>query len=395
MQRIRLGLLGASFLVLAAAGCLEFDKQTIYFEHDQANDRLIMVVDYGGLYAGKENSRVNLAQAQQQLDESVSDHTAAFFSNFPLLWSSAGTRRQVKDPDQDQDLTPKERDELKRLNDLVTILNAGFYTDPAGRACGAQVVVVEHASEALDLINALLSETFVDAFTEHPENANESVRLLADAGRKGYKWVELDGNSLVVRFPATEDLMEQGWTATVNGVLDEEAGATLPAAVRLRQFLSTPMFLWYENGVVTFKVGLPSRPFTLNSRPRQGDYAPNLVDYIKEKYGFDLDARLARYLQKPDAPAEAEADRAAKLMAPRLTPQQRARVLVEQLQAAPSDALWDLLRKTPTPPAVLLHPDMASNEDLLSGWRRWLKKQAAGPDTEKEREQPERAGTAK
>ncbi len=101
--------------------------------------------------------------------------------------------------------------------------------------------------------------------------------------------------------------------------------------------------------MVSFKVGLPSRPFTLNSRPRQGDYAPNLVDYIKEKYGFDLDARLARYLQKPDAPAEAEADRAAKLMAPRLTPQQRARVLVEQLQAAPSDALWDLLRKTPTP----------------------------------------------
>jgi hypothetical protein len=378
MRCVRVVLLGAVLLALAAAGCLEFDKQTIYFEHDQAKDRLIMVIEYGGLYAQKENGQVDVAQARQQLDEAVKDREAAFFGNWPWLWSSSRIRQQMADPkQQDPDMTQSERDKLKRLTDLVTVLNAGFYTDAAGRACGAQVVVVEPVTEALDLINGAINEQVLSEAGQEPaDKQSEFGRLAAEAARNGHRWVELDGNSLTVRLPMTEDLLRRDWAESVADVLRDEGGAPTPLVAVLRQFLSTPMFIWYQDGVLSFKLGLPSRPFTLNSRPRQGEYQPNMADYIKEKYGFDLDARLARYLEKPDAPAEEEADRAAKLMAPRLTLEHRVSVLVQQLQSAPSDALWDLLRKTPAPPGVTFRPETASDEDLLESWQAWLSKQA-------------------
>jgi hypothetical protein len=383
MRRAQVALTGVLFLVLAATGCLEFDKQTVYFERDQAADRLIMVINYGGFYAEKVNGKQDLPEAQQQLDDAVKDHTAAFFGNFPWLWSSAMYRERMGNPKENQDTPQGVRDKLTRLTELVTVLNGGFYSDPAGGICGAQVVVVEHVTEAIDLINGAINESLLSDAGKGQEKPGEFEKLAAEAARKGHKWVELDGDSLIVRVPMTEGLLEEGWAKGIDNLLTDEADVPVPLATRLRQFLSAPMFVWYQDGVLSFKLGLPSRPFTLNSRPRQGNYQPNMVDYITKKYGLDLDARIARYLLTPDAPATEEADQAAKLMAPRLATEERARVLVEQLRSAPSDALWDLLRQTPTPPGVMLRPEMASKADLLKNWQRWLEEQAAGPDTEK------------
>ena len=384
MRRVRIALTGALLLALTAAGCLEFDKQTIYFEHDQDKDRLIMVINYGGLYAETKRG-ADLAEAQRQLDDAVKDHSAAFVDNWPFVWSSVGIREQMADPEQRKDMAPSEREKVKRLTDLVTVLNAGFYTDAAGRVCGAQVVVVEHVSEAVDLINGIINEAIVEDAAKQQDEQDEFAHLAIGAARVGHKWVELDGDSLIVRVPMTEDLLEKGWKEWVDELGTGEAEITASSLVELRQLLSTPMFIWYQDGMLSFKVGLPSRPFSLNSRPRQGDYQPNMVDYIKEKYGFDLDARIARYLVTPDAPADEEPDRAAKLMAPRLTTEQRAGVLVSQLQTAPSDALWALLRKEPTPEEAGGNTEKASKEEVLKPWQDWLTKQAAGPDTEKEK----------
>ena len=53
----------------------------------------------------------------------------------------------MTDPDQNKDVPRAVKDDLLRLTDLVQVLNGGFYTDGAGRICGAQVVVIEHAAE--------------------------------------------------------------------------------------------------------------------------------------------------------------------------------------------------------------------------------------------------------
>ncbi len=382
MQRIRLGLLAVFLLVLAAAGCLEFDKQTVYFEHDQANDRLIMVIDYGGLYAEKANGKQDDSRSQQQLDEVVKGHQVALLNNWPFTWDP--TRISTDRANPNSELAAGQKARLKRLAELVTVLNAGFYTDAAGRACGAQVVVVDHVSEAIDLTNGLINDNILAEEDRGPADRPDYDRLAIEAAHKGHKWVALDGNSLVVRVPMTEELLADGWQRVVRAYVKGEEGLSATVRNRFRYFLSTPMFMWFEDGTLSFRIGLPSKPFLLNAKPPEGRYEANLVDYIKTKYGFDLDARLAHYLEKPDAPAEEEADRAAKLMAPRLTPEQRARVLVGRLRTAPSDALWDLLRKTPAPAGLTLPPPTMPEEDLLRAWQTYLSKQAAGPDTESE-----------
>jgi hypothetical protein len=156
-------LLGATAGVLLGAlvfGCLEFDGQTVYLEYDKANDRLAFVVNYVGLYAAgddetKPPNDEQFAQSVQQLDESVAKHTVALLGNWPFAFNAEDLRAKIESPDTGWP------DELRRdalaLLGHARVLNGGFYTDEEGRLCGAQVVFVEQASEAVPLANRVIN----------------------------------------------------------------------------------------------------------------------------------------------------------------------------------------------------------------------------------------------
>ncbi len=50
MKRRTAWTLAIALMALLLAGCLEFDGQTLYFEYDAQNDRLLFVLNYVGLY---------------------------------------------------------------------------------------------------------------------------------------------------------------------------------------------------------------------------------------------------------------------------------------------------------------------------------------------------------
>ena len=387
MARKRAGLAVMAALALAvAAGCLEFDEQTVYFEYDRHRDTVLMIVNYGGLYAAAENGRPDVDSSQKQLEDAIQARRVAFGDNWPFTWSSEGFRKDMTDPQQNEHMPPAVREKLGRLTELVQVLNGGFYTDGAGRICGAQVVVIEHASEAINLINEVLNASLLaDAEKEKGIEAGEFDSLAREYARKGHRWLDLDGNSLIVRVPATEKMVKEEWASLVAGMdfpKDQKPDAVM---AQLKKLLSTPMFVWYEDGLVKFRLGLPSYPPQLNTRPAKGDYQPNMVDYITQKHEVDLDARIARFLLAPDALPDTEADKAAKFMAPRLTKAERVRVLVHQLRAAPSEPLRAMLRQEPPPEGQKPASASPADEDLLKQWEAWLKLQTAPPkvDTDK------------
>lgn len=384
MARKRAGLAVVAALALAvAAGCLEFDEQTVYFEYDRHRDTLLMIVNYSGLYAAAENGRPDIEDSQNQLEEAIQVKRAAFFGNWPWLWSSEDVRKEWSDAEQHTDMPHGVREKMVRLTELVTVLNGGFYSDAAGRICGAQVVVIEHASEAINLINdaangALLADQANDPAKRH----TEFEELAGQYARRGHRWVDLDGNSLIVRIPATEKMVKEKWAEVLEDVSNTAEMRQPDFYVQLAQVLqvlSTPAFLWYEDGVLKGRLGLPSYASLLHTRPAQGKCQPNMVDYITQKHGLDLDARIARFLLAPDALPDTEADKAAKFMAPRLTKAERVRVLVHQLRAAPSEPLWAMLRQEPLPGDTKAAPTAMTDDARLKLWESWLKKQAPAP----------------
>ena len=369
MRRVHVVLAGGLLLVLTAVGCLEFDEQTVYFEYDRHRDMLLMIVNYGGLYAES-----SIEQSRTQLEDAIQVKRAAFIGNWPFSWSSEDLRKEMTDPEQEKDTPKAVRAKLLRLTELVTVLNAGFYTDGAGRICGAQVVVIEHASEAVNLMN----DAFNGMLLAEPEEekASEFDKLARQYALRGHRWLDLDGSSLIVRVPATEKMVKDGWEQVIAGIAMPEHESTDHAIARLKQFLSTPIFVGYDDGMLTGRLGLPSYPSLLHTRPAEGKYQPNMADYITKTHGLALDSRIASFLLDPDALPDGEAERAAKLMAPRLTQAERVRVFVHQLRAAPSEPLWAMLRKEPLADGQPVPAFRIVDSALLTRWEDWLKAQA-------------------
>jgi hypothetical protein len=400
------GLVGVVALALAVGllGCLEYEEQTVYFEHDRENDRLVIILDYLGLFAephltlfagGQEGEPgpKELEEAQQQLAEALEDHTVALFGNWPFALSVEETRRDLAEPPGgDEDLPPDLRAGLTELLGRVEVLNGGFHMDAAGRLSGAQVIVVEQARDSVALANRTISRGILHAAEDEglPANPEErrTVEAILAAALEGHEWIGLDGQALIVRVPATEEIVRAGRPELFEDApeTEEDARSLLRDVVAL---LRSPIWAWHEDGMLSFKLGYAGRPWRVTALPRQGTYLPNLEEHIAATYGLDLDANLARYLLDAEAPAETEAEKAARIMGPRLSQRQRLRVLLGRLEAAPSERLRELLRQEGRPPGVLLASERdvtgrrplaeLTDTELQELWALWLRREAGAP----------------
>lgn len=322
-------------VVLIAGGCLDFDSQTVYFEHDAANDRVLMIVTYRGFYAAAHDDRSGVEDARQQLAEAVNEREVAFGGNWPFVYSNSEWTRP---PEGDAAKAPTEVGRIRReLAETVTVLNAGFYRDSAGRPCGAQVLVVEPAQRAVELVNRAINAALIAQADDAPAK-DEWMKTAVRRARQGHRWVRLEGHSILADLPADEQQLKRALED-----LAEKSEAPVAA------LLTTPVLLWYEEGHALVRAGLPPSPFRTPLKPPAGDYRPNLEQHIGEEYGYRLDSLLAHYLVEPDAPADEEAERAAKLMAPRLSRRHRIRALLHALEKEPSEALRRRLREEGAP----------------------------------------------
>ena len=88
-------------------GCLEFDQQTVYVEHDEANDRLILIFNYMGLFAAEDDnhskppSAGDLDESKEQLAEALELHKFAVLDTWPLATSVPEVREGLAEPDDD------------------------------------------------------------------------------------------------------------------------------------------------------------------------------------------------------------------------------------------------------------------------------------------------------
>ncbi len=367
----------AVLLGMLLLGCLEFDEQTVYVEHDRENDRLLLIINYRGLYA----EEPDVMQAQSQLQEALENETVALLGNWPFAFPLREMREDLREPDPEalHEMPEEVRLGLLRLLERIKVLNGGFYTDPAGRVCGAQVVVIENIADTVglanDVINAAVLADLEDYETDNSDDA-AAARLALEYARRGESWIELKGHSLVASFPLPERDLIEGRRDIAEGLTDpDDMDAELYLRV-LRDLFESPILVWHEDDLLKVKCGYVSEPSVFTAKPRRGEYEPNLVEHITETYGLHLDANLARFLADPDASAETDAERAARLMAPRLAQRERVRVLVHRLTTDPADEYWAKLREERLPPGELAQPADLADQELLERWEEWLRRTA-------------------
>ncbi len=377
--------------LLALIGCLDFDEQTVYMEHDQENDRLLVIINYRGFYSDKED----VAQARSQLDDAVRDQTVAFFANWPWAFPLREMRDNLADLEAEgtQHLSVEMRHALLGLLDRIRLLNGGFYMDAAGRICGAQVLVIESAAQFVELANNLVNAAILENAEQFESGDPDQMawgRSLLEFARRGHQWIELDGHSLLVSGPVPEKVLLEGRRELVADLLDwgdEDRDQYWRA---LCAILGNPVLLWHEDGVLRVRCGYVSVPSEFVTKPRAGACKPNMVDYIAETYGLHLDANLARYLVQPDATADTEAERAARTIAPRLTRPERVRALIHRLKTAPDEPYWARLREENLPMPKEQQAGLA-NEQLLERWEQWLSARA-GPSEKDQGEEAQADG---
>jgi hypothetical protein len=375
---------------------VDFDEQTIYLEHDAEGDRLVIVINYRGFYAAPEApmwggpapevaTQSDIEDSEGQLRKAVEGKTVALLGNWPFLFPMRDIRRDLIEPGEDADLPEQMRRDLLAFMEHLKVYNAGFYTDAAGRACGAQVLVVEGVSEVVPLANRLINQAVLRSAEEDPPS-DETEKLWVQHAGEGHAWIELDGQSLICSVPVPEEEIAKGRRSLAEDLLERYLERDEPYRRGVIDLLSSPIFIWQEGDLFKVRLGLASTPSVLVVKPPLGDYEPNMEAHIRETYGLEVAPNLARYLVAPDTAASSEAEIAARIMAPRLTKRGRVRALVARLKAAPSEPHWERLRQEGLPEEGEEPAAERTDEDLLVLWEDWLKKQAVpgGPRPEPE-----------
>ena len=360
--------LAAACGVLLTLGCLDFDEQHIHVEHDQEADRLVVVIDYEALYASRDQegnlTPESMQEAADQLEEAFQLRKIAVYDNHQYTFSQEGQRAQLMGFG---NITLGVLDDLQWLVEHTTVLNAGFYLDARGRLCGAQVVIIEPFAEFVTRANRSVNAAVLAGAAINLDDTD--LLAMAGAALAGHVWWRVDGHSSTVSLPMTEDEMHEqvrSWTADE---LASDAAGHSELQHPFALVLANPVQLWHAEGAMHVKVGTASESSLYVTRPDHGRYLSNLVEHVRETYGLELDGLLARYLLEPEAYAETEAERAARIMAPRLATEAKVRVLIHQLSTAPSEPYRQMLRDVGADLAQDGPSPDLTDEELIEFWR--------------------------
>ena len=152
-----------TLLALAAmlAGCIEFDRQTVTYEHDAQADTLRIHQTYHGLYGADDVTKLTDTERDQLADVMRGQRTF-FFANwiFELNVERLQTTLAESGVPETNSLKEAQRRATTNLVALlianVRVENGNFYADDQGRPCGTQRVTLRQVSKLIEAGNAVI-----------------------------------------------------------------------------------------------------------------------------------------------------------------------------------------------------------------------------------------------
>ena len=210
-------------LAIWVVGCVEFEGQSLTYRHDRKNDRLLVFQEYQNIHAAgnleffkKSTTPQPIPETPspreiQELESVMHGQRTFFFANCFLEYDREGVSAGLADVEKElATATPDDAEYLRRqaafmrfVLDSVSVANGTFFLDGQGRLCGYQCVAVNNfsalVSQANDLISATVARELPGMTNDFSEASREKIR--AFAGKR--RWIQVQGNEIRLKFPAT------------------------------------------------------------------------------------------------------------------------------------------------------------------------------------------------
>ena len=195
------------FLALAVAltGCIEFERQTVTYEHDAKVDTLHIHQTYHGIYGADDVTKLT-EQERVQLDSVMKGQRTFFFANWIFELNVGSFKEQLNEA-----AVPKtnslEEAQRRAVTNLLTLLvanvrveNGKFYLNEKGQPCGTQRVTLRNVSKLLVAGNEVIRRGLEVEMKDKPTAAEREL-INTSLARSG-PFLTLTGQQLRFRWPS-------------------------------------------------------------------------------------------------------------------------------------------------------------------------------------------------
>lgn len=270
----RLAAVFVGVLAAASAGCLNFEKQTIFMLFSPERDELRAVLVYEGLFVSGDKQQ-DLKKAQDQL-------AGLYLTNQQFY---------VADPLFCFDLKGGKTDPTAGLlAKHLAIRNGEFFLNKEGKLSFSQTITVTNAKELVEAINASTSEAFAQFAAEGlaadrtKEKGRwelwdeESLRLIQKAAQEKHPWVRLEPGRISFTMVGSQALFARMKREMLAG----EPPQLSPELIRF--LCNTSWSLEERRNRVTISLGVgDGKPLRLPFERGKGDerFAKELLTHAK------------------------------------------------------------------------------------------------------------------
>lgn len=308
---------------LLLCGCVEFEKQTLTFRFDAANDRLLIFQHYEGIFGGSSgpggaDSKLEESEVKE-LDSVVNSQRTFFFANWIAEFHRKHIEENLKKLEEEIENQPEARTPksaaraeqvklIRLLLENVKIENGRFYLNAEKKLSGTQTVTVTRFSRVVEQINRTISASVLsgDIELDGKDVPDEVAARVKKAAEKNYTWLSARGGRIVLRFPNTPDGFRLLRTE-IDSKLDDAIRAEDPNLKEIRRHwriarhrIRSGFQLFHLDGITHLTVGDKESKQTKMSVTLSEKYKPNMVGHVREKYGIeespDIKAKRERFL---------------------------------------------------------------------------------------------------
>ncbi|MBI5800926.1 MAG: hypothetical protein HZA92_09425 [Verrucomicrobia bacterium] len=266
-------------LAVALTGCIEFERQTVTYEHDAQADTLRIHQTYHAIYGADDVTQLS-EKEREQLADVMKGQRTFFFANWIFELNVERFKEDLAgavDPKTNSLEEAYRRAETNLLALLVAnvrVENGKFYLNEKGQPCGTQRVTIRNVSKLVAAGNALARRA-LEVAMKGKETAAERELINASLARSE-PFLTLIGQQIRFRFPLSKAEFDK---------LDAD-----DEKVRrfFAEFARVGGAMAHENGEVHVRFGRTDAARETVTLPMAGkeSYRGNALTHIRDTYGL-------------------------------------------------------------------------------------------------------------
>jgi hypothetical protein len=269
-------------VALTVTGCIEFERQTVTYEHDAAADTLLIHQTYHGLYGADDVTQLS-EKEREQLADVMSGQRTFFFANWIFELNIGAFKDALASSAVPETDSLKEAQRRATTNLLallvanVRVENGKFYLNDQGQPCGTQRVTIRNVRKLLTAGNDVIRRGW-EVEMRGKTTAAERELINASLARPG-AFLTLTGQQLRFRWPYPKPEFDK------LGADDPKLRSLMSEFVRQGGSISL------ENGEVHLRFGRTDAQRETVTLPMAGkeSYRPNAAAHLREKFGLTKD----------------------------------------------------------------------------------------------------------